>query len=79
MKKTVTTQTVAILRKKSLVFAECRTTFSLSSGRRAPNLRHVKQIVGLVMIELVLEDEVCSELVLSCKSCICEVRSCIVA
>ena len=62
MKKTATTQTVAILRKKSLVFAECRTTSSLSSGRRAPNLRRTKQMVRLVAIELVLEDEVCGEL-----------------
>ena len=62
MKKTATTQTVAILKKKNLVFAECRTTSSLSSGRRAPNLRRVKQMVGLVAIELVLGDEVCGEL-----------------
>ena len=62
MKKTATTQTDAILRKKNLVFAECRTTSSLSSGRRAPNLRRSKQMVGLVAIELVLEDEVCGEL-----------------
>ena len=45
-----------------MVFAECRTTSSLSSGRRAPNLRRSKQMVGLVAIELVLEDEVCGEL-----------------
>ena len=62
MKKTATTQTVEILRKKNLVFAECRTTPSLSSGRRAPNLRRAKQIVGLVAIEPVLGDEVCGEL-----------------
>ena len=62
MRKTATTQTIAILRKKSLVFAVCRTTSSLSSGRRAPNLRRAKQMVGLVAIELVLEDEVCREL-----------------
>ena len=52
----------AILRKKSSVFAVCRTTSSLSSGRRAPNLRRAKQMVCLVAIELVLEDEVCGEL-----------------
>ena len=62
MRKTATTQTIAILRKKSLVFAVCRTTSSLSSGRRAPNLRRAKQMVGLVAIEFVLEDEVCGEL-----------------
>ena len=62
MKKTATTQRVAILRKKSLVFAECRTTSNLSLGRRAPNLRRAKQMVGLVAIELVLEDEVCGVL-----------------
>ena len=62
MKKTATMQTVAIMRTKNLVFAECRTTSSLSSGRRAPNLRRAKQTVGLVTIELVLEDEVCGEL-----------------
>ena len=62
MKKTATTQTVAILRKKIFVFAECRTTSSLSSGRHAPHLRRAKQMVGLVAIELVLEDEVCGEL-----------------
>ena len=62
VKKTATTpQTVAIL-KKSLVFAECRTTSSLSPGRRAPNLRRATQMDGLVAIELVLEDEVCGEL-----------------
>ena len=62
MKKTATTKTVALLRKKSLVFAQCRTTSSLSSGPRAPNLRRAKQMVGLVAIELVREDEVCGEL-----------------
>ena len=62
MRKTATTQTVAILRKKNLVFAECRTTSSLSSGRRARNLRRSKQVVGLVAIELVLEDGVSGEL-----------------
>ena len=62
MKKTATTQTVAILRKKNLVLDECRTTPSLSSDRRAPNLRRAKQMVGLVAIELVLGDEVCGEL-----------------
>ena len=62
MKKTATTRTVAILRKKSLVFAGCRTDSSLSSGRRAPNFRRAKRMVGLVAIELVLEDEVCGEL-----------------
>ena len=62
MKKTATTQTVATLRKKSLVFAECRTTSSMSSGRRAPNLRRAMQMVGLVASELVLEDEVRGEL-----------------
>ena len=60
MKKSATTQTVVILRKKSLVFAEGRTTSSPSLGR-APNLRRAKQMVGLVKIELVLEDEVCGE------------------
>ena len=63
-KKTAITQTVAILRKKNLVFAECRTTPGLSSDRRAPNLRRSKQMVGLVAIELVLGDEVCGELFL---------------
>ena len=53
IRKTATTQTVAILRKKNLVFAECYTTSSLSSGRRAPNLRRSNQMVGLVAIELV--------------------------
>ena len=62
MKKTATTQTVAILKKKNLVLAECRTTSSLSSGRHAPNLRRSKQTVGLVAIEPVLEDEVCGGL-----------------
>ena len=62
MKQTATTQTVAILRKKNLVFAECRTTPSLSSGRRAPSLRRAKQMVGLVAIEIVLGAEVCGEL-----------------
>ena len=62
MKKTATTQTVAILRKKSLLLAECRTTSSLSLGRCAPNLRRAKQMVGLVAFELALEDEVCGEL-----------------
>ena len=55
MKKTATTHTVAIPRKKSLLLAECRATSSLSLGRRTPNLRRAKQIVGLV-------DEVCGEL-----------------
>ena len=45
-----------------MVFAECRTTSSLFSGRRAPNLLRAKQMVGLVAVELVLEDEVCGEL-----------------
>ena len=62
MKKIATTQTVAILREKSLLLAERRTTSRLSLGRRAPNLRRAKQMVGLVAIELVLEDEVCGEL-----------------
>ena len=62
MKKTATTQTVAILKKKNLVFAEYRPTSSLSSDRRAPNLRRAKQMVGLVAIELVLGDDVCGEL-----------------
>ena len=57
MEKTATTQTVAILRKKNLVLAECRTTSSLSSGRRAPNLRRAKQMVGLVAIELIFADD----------------------
>ena len=53
MTKTATTQTVATLRKKkNLVFTECRTTSSLPSGQRAPNLRRSKQTVGLVAIEL---------------------------
>ena len=43
MKNTATTQTV--VRKESLVFAECRTTSNLSSGRRPPNLRRAKQMV----------------------------------
>ena len=59
MRKTATTQTVAIL---NLAFAECRTTSSLSSGRRAANLRRSKQMVGLVAIEFVLEDEICGVL-----------------
>ena len=62
MKKTATTQTVVIRRKKSLLLAECRTSSSLSLGRRAPNLRRAEQMVGLVTIELLLEDEVCGEL-----------------
>ena len=63
MRKTATTQTVAILRKKkNLAFAECRTTSSLSSGRRVSDLRRSKQMVGLVAIELVLEEKVCGEL-----------------
>ena len=62
MKKTATTQTVAIPKKKNLVFAECHTTSSLSLRRRAPNLRRAKQMVCLVAIELVLEEEVCGEL-----------------
>ena len=33
-----------------------------SSGRRAPILRRSKHMVGLVAIELVLEDEVCGEI-----------------
>ena len=57
MKKIATTQTVAILKTKNSVFAECRSTSSLSSGRRAPNLRRSKPMVGLVAIELVLEDD----------------------
>ena len=61
LKKTVTTQTVAIRWKKSLLMAECRTTSSLSLGRRAPNLRRAKQMVGLVAFELALGDEVCGE------------------
>ena len=39
--------------------AECRATSSLSFGRRAPNLRRAKHMVGLVAFELALEDEVC--------------------
>ena len=62
MRKTATTQTVAIPKKKSLLLAECRTTSSLPLGRRAPNLRHAKQMVGLVAFELALEDEVSGEL-----------------
>ena len=62
LKKAATTQTVAILRKKSLLLAECRTTSSLSLGRRAPNLRRAKQTVSLVAFELALGDEVCGEL-----------------
>ena len=63
MRKTATMQTVAILRaKKDLAFAECRTTSSLSSGPRAPGPRRSKQMVGLIAIELGLEDEVCGEL-----------------
>ena len=53
-KKTATTQIVAITRKGSLLLAECRTTSSLCLGRRAPNLRRAKQMVGLVAIELAL-------------------------
>ena len=59
MKKTAITQTVAIPRKKSLLLDECHTTSSLPLGRRAPNLRRSKQMVGLVAFELALEDEVC--------------------
>ena len=59
MKKTASTQTVAIPRKKSLLLGECHTTSSLSLGRRAPNLRHSKQMVCLVACELALENEVC--------------------
>ena len=44
------------LRKKSLLLAECRTTSSLSLGRCTPNLRRARQMVGLVAIELVLQD-----------------------
>ena len=62
MKKIATTKTVAIPRKKSLVMAECRTTSSLSLGRRAPNLRRAKQMVGLVAVELANEDGVGGEL-----------------
>ena len=62
MKKIATMKKVATLTKKSLLLAECRTTSSLSLGRRALNLRRAKQMVGLVAIELVLEDEVWSEL-----------------
>ena len=62
MGKIATTQTAVIPRKKNLVFAECRTTSSLSSGRRAPNLRRSRKMVGLVAIEPVLEDEVRGEL-----------------
>ena len=62
MKKIATTKMVVILKKKSLLLAECRTTSSLSLGRRAQDLRRAKQMVGLVAIELVLEDEVCGEL-----------------
>ena len=54
-------KTVAIPKKKSLLLAECHTTSSLSLGRRAPNLRCAKQMVGLVAFELALEDEVCGE------------------
>ena len=61
MKKTASTQTVAIPRKKSLLLAECRTTSSLSLGRRAPNLRRAKQMVGLVAFELALGHDVCGE------------------
>ena len=39
MKKTATMQTVSIPTKKSLLMDSSRTTSSLSSGRRAPNLR----------------------------------------
>ena len=56
MKKTATTQTVAIPRKKSLLLAECRTTSSLSLGLRAPNIRHAKQMVCLVVLELAVEE-----------------------
>ena len=62
MKKIATMKKAATLTKKSLLLAECRTTSSLSLGRRALNLRRAKQMVGLVAIELVLEDEVWSEL-----------------
>ena len=54
-------KTVAIPRKKSVLLAECRTTSSLSLGRRAPNLRCAQQMVGLVAFELALGDEVCGE------------------
>ena len=62
MKKTATTQTLAIPRKKSLLPADCRTISSLSLGRCAPNLRRAKRVVGLVALELALGDEVCGEL-----------------
>ena len=62
VKKTATMKTVAIPRKKSLLLAECRTTSSLSLGRRALNLRRAKLMVGLVAFELALDDEVCGEL-----------------
>ena len=55
MKNPATTDTVAIPKKKTLLLAECRATSSLSLGRRAPNLRRAKQMVGLI-------DEVCGEL-----------------
>ena len=62
LKKIATMKTVAIWTKKNLLLAECRTTASLSLGRRAQNLRCAKQMFGLVAFELALEDEVCGEL-----------------
>ena len=61
MKKTAITQTVAILRKKNLVFAESY-HFQPLFGSTRSNLRRAKQMVGLVAIELVPEDSVCGEL-----------------
>ena len=54
MEKIATTKTVAISRKKSLLMAECRTTSTLSLGRRAQSLRRAKLMVGLVVVELAL-------------------------
>ena len=62
MEKIATTKTVAISRKKSLLMAECRTTSTLSLGRRAQSLRRAKLMVGLVVVELALGDEVFGEL-----------------
>ena len=62
MSVTATMETGAILWKKSLLLTECQATSSLSLGRRAPNLRRAKQMVGLVAFELALENEVCGEL-----------------
>ena len=55
MEKIATTKTVAISRKKSLLIAECRTT-------SAQSLRRAKLMVGLVVVELALGDEVFGEL-----------------